>query len=111
MGWRLGQGVGPRVSAAKLKQQDAQLSALPSEVVPLPEIDVSDEAVKHTFAPRDSKIPIYSTKDNFFGLEYSSGVRLHSDERGRVNTTNEGPNISGMFTLAIAMIFEDLCIT
>ncbi|KAG9018906.1 hypothetical protein FRB90_008487 [Tulasnella sp. 427] len=97
MGWRPGQGVGPRVSYAKLKRQD-QLLAGPSTTPSRSDIP-DDEASRHTFAPRDTQIPNYPPKGDAFGLGYARGPGLLaqtnlSSEKGPV-----GPKISAGFGL------------
>lgn len=94
MGWRPGQGVGPRVSYARLKQQDARTSST-MRPASKPET-VDEEAAKHTFAPRDTQIPSYQAKGDFFGLGYSRGPGLQAVAAGDSNKPGaSGPNISG----------------
>ncbi|KAG8898506.1 hypothetical protein FRB99_007394, partial [Tulasnella sp. 403] len=102
MGWRPGQGVGPRISYAKLKQQDAQLSgALSKPTLPKKPDILDEEAVKHTFAPRDTNIPAYPTKDDNFGLGYRRGPGLVSTVAAGQTTgrASSGPKISAGFGL------------
>jgi len=99
MGWRLGQGIGPRVSAARLKQQDAQSAALPSEAIPLPQIDDSDEAKKHLFAPRDTTVPKFAPKIDTFGLGYSRGARLGLASQQGPSTPISSSSISGKLSV------------
>lgn len=98
MGWRLGQGVGPRVSYAKLKQQD-QLLAGPSVAPSRPDIP-DDEASKHSFAPRDTQIPNYPPKGDAFGLGYVRGPGLIAQTSVGSEKGPSGPKISGMLFAA-----------
>ncbi|KAG8959751.1 hypothetical protein FRC03_007527 [Tulasnella sp. 419] len=97
MGWRPGQGVGPRVTYAKLKLQDRQSSSLPADSKPLPD-DADEEASRHLFAPRDIKVIQYRPKDNSHGLGYTSGPSLRNPLDSRKQGM-QGPNISAGFGL------------
>jgi G patch domain-containing protein 1 len=73
-GWRPGQGIGPRVTARKLKWQEAKMGlgvAGPSRVM-------DGEAGKHTFAPRarDTKLVVYQAKDDREGLGFQKGMGM-----------------------------------
>jgi len=83
VGWRPGQGIGPRISYHQRRLQD-ELAGVP----PPPE---DPEAEKHTYAPRDIKIPNIPAKDNAFGIGYVSaaGLSTMSQDKG------SGPLISG----------------
>jgi G patch domain-containing protein 1 len=83
MGWRPSQGIGPRVSYQQRKLQD-ELAGVP----PPPE---DPEAEKHTYAPRDVKVPNIPTKDNAFGIGYVPAAGLST---GNQNKASE-PIISG----------------
>ncbi len=74
LGWRPGQGIGPRVSARKRRIQEAKIQggAVKTEYI---EVDDADhaEANKHTFAPRDTKLLVYDGKQGKEGLGYVGG--------------------------------------
>ena len=103
MGWRPGQGIGPRLTYAQKKAQDAGRTDLSKEV----EGDEEDieEAKKHLYPRKDIPVVVYPRKDNFHGLGYTPGLSLHESvgggERGR-----GGPNISGMDTLTLVPVFR-----
>lgn len=97
MGWRPGQGVGPRVSYTKLKRQD-QLLAGPSAAPSRPDMP-DDEASKHTFAPRDTQIPNYPPKGDAFGLGYARGPGLIAQAGVGSDKGPAGPKISAGFGL------------
>ncbi|KAG8833154.1 hypothetical protein FRC17_011225 [Serendipita sp. 399] len=63
MGWKPGQGIGPRLTYEQLKRRCEQ------DGTPLPAVDDA-EATKHTYAPRDIKLPPTIRKDDFHGLGY-----------------------------------------
>ena len=78
MGWRIGQGIGPRLTWRQRHVQDIQLSTgqglrsgsdnnIPDD----------DEARKHTYAPRDTPILLVGRKNNSHGLGYDPGMGLH----------------------------------
>ncbi|KAH9926919.1 uncharacterized protein B0H18DRAFT_875905 [Fomitopsis serialis] len=88
MGWRLGQGVGPRLAYA---QRRAQLGPLaPSEQ------DEDEEAKKHMYPRRDAPVLIAPRKDNFHGLGYTPGMSL---EEAVGRNAREGPQLAAGFGL------------
>ena len=94
MGWRPGQGVGPRVTYDQLRKQDLQSSELPVSAK-TNEMDEDDEARKHTFAPRDTRVIVFRPKENHFGLGHTPGATL-SETINHGETA--GPTISCEFT-------------
>ncbi|KAF8677324.1 hypothetical protein RHS04_06009 [Rhizoctonia solani] len=92
MGWKPGQGVGPRVSYTRRRQQDIDAGVVPQGV---PE---DAEASKHLFAPRDTPVLLFRAKDNAHGLGHTGPVRLGGDI-GAGSRPNEGPIISAGFGL------------
>ncbi|KAK9894119.1 hypothetical protein P389DRAFT_103559 [Cystobasidium minutum MCA 4210] len=73
MGWRPGQGIGPRVSYARRKEQMRELG------MPVDEEDEEDEeAAKHTFAPLDRTVLTFEQKDNQWGIGYVPGQGITS---------------------------------
>ncbi|KZV96446.1 DUF1604-domain-containing protein [Exidia glandulosa HHB12029] len=96
MGWRPGQGVGPRVTWAQLKAQDAQSSSLSSADASKAVAPEHEEATKHTYAPRDTKLPVFTRKTNNQGIGYTPGATLHESTQGTAKT---GPSISAGFGL------------
>ncbi|KAF8316649.1 hypothetical protein DL93DRAFT_2056211 [Clavulina sp. PMI_390] len=103
MGWRAGQGVGPRVTYDQLRRQDLQSSDLPMSSK-TEEMEVDEEAKKHTFAPRDTKTILFRAKDNQFGLGYVPGTTL-ADAVSKAQSS--GPNISAGFGLGALNDAED----
>jgi G patch domain-containing protein 1 len=72
MGWKLGQGVGPRLTYEQLKRRtEMEGGNLPSNNDP--------EAKKHTYAPRDAKMTIAMRKDDFHGLGYQPVTGIRSE--------------------------------
>lgn len=98
MGWRLGQGIGPRVTWRQRKLQDARASSAPS-AQDLSSEDVRDdgdpEANKHLYAPRDTKLLVFQRKDNSHGLGYVPGVGLNEIMDSTNDKRTSGPNLSG----------------
>lgn len=68
-GWRPGQGIGPRISLRRLKLQDAKSGP----VTDIPE-EGDDQSGKHLFAPRDTKLVVYESKEEKQGLGYVRGM-------------------------------------
>ena len=99
MGWRPGQGIGPRVSLARRRAQDAQAydpftgTRLTSGSLKIPEDD--EEAKKHLYAPRDVPVLNVQRKDNAHGLGYVPGTTLHSTLGASSSQAASGPKLAG----------------
>ena len=104
LGWRPGQGIGPRITARALKLQDSKAS-LYDRVVPKKKKKTDgddaedeaeggddDEAKKHLFAPRDTPLRVYPPKDGSEGLGWVRGAGL---ERGQGGKDSEGGETGG----------------
>lgn len=76
LGWRTGQGIGPRVTLRKLRIQEGKLGRIRAGM----EADDDDveEASQHTYAPRDTKLLVYDSKDDKGGLGYQKGQGMGS---------------------------------
>ncbi|KAL1740746.1 hypothetical protein HDZ31DRAFT_85268 [Schizophyllum fasciatum] len=99
MGWKLGQGVGPRVSLRQRRVQDMQAASghtLAADDIKLPD-DGDEEAGKHTYAPRDTPVLLVARKDNTHGLGYRPGMGLGEGAGG--GKERAGPNIAAGFGL------------
>jgi len=102
MGWRPGQGVGPRVSLARRRAQDAQAynpftgTRLTTGSLEIPEED--EEAMKHLYAPRDVPVLNVQRKDNSHGMGYVPGATLHST-LGASSSGSSGPRLAGISIL------------
>ncbi|KIJ55479.1 hypothetical protein M422DRAFT_240099 [Sphaerobolus stellatus SS14] len=98
MGWRPGQGIGPRITYQQLRAQEGN---------PIPPHEILDEeATKHLYAPRDTKPIIYVKKENAFGLGYVPGQGLNEIiNKGREE--DGGPRISSGFGLGAVNDAED----
>lgn len=100
MGWRIGNGIGPRVSLKQRKLQDLQ--AFTGEASSSDDIKVTDddeEASKHTYAPRDTPVIRFDRKDNFHGLGYRPGMSLNESLGVNGGKPSSGPNLSAGFGL------------
>ncbi|KAJ7132341.1 hypothetical protein C8R44DRAFT_773822 [Mycena epipterygia] len=99
MGWRIGQGIGPRVTLRQRKLQDMQALSVRrvlGAVADIPEDD--EEAKKHTYAPRDTPILVVERKDNSHGLGYHPGMGLNDSVGGRKGVAS-GPKLAAGFGL------------
>jgi G patch domain-containing protein 1 len=106
MGWRIGQGIGPRVTWKQRKLQDLQATA--GSKITVNEISVSEddaEASKHTYAPRDTPILIVDRKDNSHGLGYRPGMSLNESLGVKTRSNASGPNIACMFSCYMRIIY------
>jgi G patch domain-containing protein 1 len=98
MGWRLGQGIGPRLTWRQRKLQDIQASTGPEvDVGTLLADEDAEEASKHTYAPRDTPVLVVNRKDNAHGLGYQPGMGLNDRLGVRGTDQPKGPNLSGAF--------------
>ncbi|KAM5534503.1 hypothetical protein V8D89_011835 [Ganoderma adspersum] len=95
MGWKLGQGIGPRLTYAQRKAQDAGFLD-PAKEVEGNEEDL-EEAKKHLYPRKDTPILLFRRKDNFHGLGYTPGLSLNESIGG--DQARAGPNISSGFGL------------
>ncbi|KAF8902383.1 hypothetical protein CPB84DRAFT_1775955, partial [Gymnopilus junonius] len=103
MGWRLGQGIGPRVSLKKRKQQDT-LAYDPATGARYQEgsLDIhedDEEANKHTYAPRDTPVLVVKRKDNSHGLGYVPGISLQESLGNNAAGSSKDPRLAGGFGL------------
>lgn len=99
MGWRLGQGIGPRVSLKRRKEQDAQAydpltgNRIASGSLNIQEDD--EEASKHTYANRDIPVLSVKRKDNTHGLGYIPGLTLQESLGNDNARGSSGPRLAG----------------
>jgi G patch domain-containing protein 1 len=91
MGWRIGQGIGPRLTWRQRKLQDLQASFGQDD--PSNDIRDDEEAKKHTYAPRDTPIMLVDRKDNSHGLGYSPGMSLDESLGVGTRKTASGPTL------------------
>lgn len=94
MGWRIGQGIGPRVTWRQRRLQDMEVSSGEgASADDIPEDD--EEANKHTYAPRDMPVLLPVRKDNSHGLGYIAGMGLNESLGVKVVAGADGPKLSG----------------
>ena len=91
MGWRPGQGIGPRVT---WRQREIQYGRDPDRTGP----DVDEEAKKHTYAPKDTPPIVVPRKDDFHGVGHARGLGLHASLgiHGQETQGAQGPRLAGM---------------
>ncbi|KAG1897082.1 uncharacterized protein F5891DRAFT_1050235 [Suillus fuscotomentosus] len=94
MGWRIGQGVGPRIT---WRQREIAFGRNPD----VPSDDIDEEAKKHLYAPRDTPLIIVERKENFHGLGYDPGLGLHASlgVAPEASKQSNGPRLAGGFGL------------
>jgi G patch domain-containing protein 1 len=75
LGWRPGQGIGPRVSLRKLKIQEGKLGKIRAGMaIEEDDVDLDGDVVgTHTFAPRDAKLLVFEGKEDKQGLGFEKG--------------------------------------
>lgn len=109
MGWRIGHGIGPKITYEQRKRRDA-LWHTPVGPGESKETEDHEEAKKHLYPPRDTKVPVFKRKDNRHGLGYDPGTGLsdiiaaESAAKGG-NKPNRGPNISGLYFEPLLLSF------
>lgn len=96
MGWRVGQGIGPRITFKQRRLQDLQASGSLSAGTDMDTSldEESEEANKHTYAPRDTAVLIVERKDNSHGLGYRPGMSLNERLGAKGGSTSMGPKIA-----------------
>ena len=106
MGWRLGQGIGPRISLKQRKAEDT-LAYQPTtgtryagHTLDLPDDD--EEASKHTYAPRDTPVLHVNRKDNNHGLGYVPDLSLNESIGGN-SGGSQGPRLAGMLVFGLSL--------
>nr|XP_019003730.1 G patch domain-containing protein 1 [Kwoniella mangroviensis CBS 8507]OCF67191.1 G patch domain-containing protein 1 [Kwoniella mangroviensis CBS 8507] len=75
LGWRPGQGIGPRVPLRKLKLQQGKLGKARAGIDDDEDEQMGDdtEGSKHTFAPRDVALLTFDAKEDKQGLGFAKG--------------------------------------
>ncbi|KAI9464648.1 hypothetical protein HD554DRAFT_1242042 [Boletus coccyginus] len=94
MGWRPGQGIGPRVT---WRQREIQHGRDPDRAGP----DVDEEAKKHMYPPKDTPPIVVPRKDDFHGLGHATSLGLHARLGIHEQQTQgvQGPRLAGGFGL------------
>lgn len=98
MGWRPGQGIGPRLTWRQRKIQELQASVgylVAQDDLKLDESNVDEEAKKHTYPRRDTPMLLVPRKENPHGIGYIPGMSLDDSLGGSNNASSSGPQISG----------------
>ncbi|KAF8892162.1 hypothetical protein BD779DRAFT_95881 [Infundibulicybe gibba] len=99
MGWRVGQGIGPRVTLRQRKLQDLRAAHMGHNYGEIGINEEDEEANKHTFAPRDTPLLIAGRKDNTHGLGYITGMGLNESLGVKGAAQSTGPQIAAGFGL------------
>ncbi|KAI0034482.1 hypothetical protein K488DRAFT_83992 [Vararia minispora EC-137] len=98
MGWRPGQGIGPRITWRQRKIQDILASGRSLNDINVDKLaeDEDSEALKHMFPPRDTVAPVLPRKKDVHGLGFVPGDGLDSRSRSK---SSAGPKLSAGFGL------------
>lgn len=107
MGWKIGQGIGPRVSWRDRKQQDAQAAYNRGLSASIPEDD--EEASKHSYARRDTTVLAVTRKDNSHGLGYRPGMSLNESLGDNGAGPSSGPRLAGMELVSLFIYRTESC--
>ncbi|OCF37096.1 G patch domain-containing protein 1 [Kwoniella heveanensis BCC8398] len=83
LGWRPGQGIGPRVTLRQLRIQEGRLAAGRPGISQAEDDMDEAEAGKHTFAPRDVRLLVYDAKEDRQGLGFVKGSGMGALPRSR----------------------------
>ncbi|KAH8104114.1 hypothetical protein BXZ70DRAFT_1005660 [Cristinia sonorae] len=92
MGWRAGQGIGPRLTYEQRRQQDIAFGFPPMELD-------DEEAKKYKYPRRDTPLLLAPRKDNTHGLGYSPGMGLNESLGVKGSGGTKGPNLAAGFGL------------
>ena len=94
MGWRPGQGIGPRVSWRTRKIQDLLAAGKSLNGVDIDALDDDEEAKRHMYPPRDTVVPRVSMKTDAHGIGFKAGAGL-IENPGQKRPQTKGPKLSG----------------
>ncbi|KAH8983155.1 hypothetical protein EDB86DRAFT_3106500 [Lactarius hatsudake] len=106
MGWRPGQGVGPRVTWRTRKIQDLLAAGKSIDGVDVDALDDDEEAKRHMYPPRDTVVPRFSMKSDSHGLGYTSAPGL-VESLGQKRPEVKGPTLAAGFGLGALNEAED----
>ena len=104
MGWRPGQGIGPRLTWRQHKIQDLQASSgylIAQDDIKLDEDNEDEEAKKHTYPRRDTPVLSTPRKENSHGIGYIPGMSLNDTLDGGKSNANSGRQISGEYEFVL----------
>ena len=91
MGWRPGQGIGPRITYRQRKAQDLELGIFIED-----QEGEDSEMSKHMYAPRDHPILRVERKENAQGLGYTPDLNLQQSlGRAGAPKAMSGPSLAG----------------
>jgi G patch domain-containing protein 1 len=94
MGWRPGQGAGPRVSWRTRKIQDLLAAGRSIDGVDIDALDDDEEAKRHLYPPRDTIVPRFPMKSDPYGLAYTAAPGL-IESFGQKRPDPKGPKLAG----------------
>lgn len=94
IGWKEGQGIGPRVSLRKLRKKQGAV------------VDEDDPALEHTFPPSDVRLVVYGNKEDRHGLGFSRDHRSINLGEGS-SKWHDGKAVLSAFTLDPAGVPRD----
>ncbi|KAI9458144.1 hypothetical protein BJY52DRAFT_437826 [Lactarius psammicola] len=106
MGWRPGQGVGPRVTWRARKIQDLLAAGKSINGVDIDALDDDEEAKRHMYPPRDTVVPRFSMKSDSYGIGYTAGPGL-VESLGQKRPEVKGPRLAAGFGLGALNEAED----
>ncbi|TFY83172.1 hypothetical protein EWM64_g843 [Hericium alpestre] len=98
MGWRPGQGVGPRVTWRQRKVQDLLAAGKSLNDIDIDALEDDEEAKKHMYPPRDTVATRHGRKEDKHGLGYVGQLGLQ-ESLGQKRKGPSGPSLSAGFGL------------
>ncbi|KAH9957983.1 hypothetical protein BGW80DRAFT_1465564, partial [Lactifluus volemus] len=108
MGWRPGQGVGPRVSWRTRKIQDLLAAGKSINGVDIDALDDGDEEAKrHLYPPRDTIVPRFAMKSDQYGLGHTAAPGLIESLGHTKRPEPKGPKLADGFGLGALNEAED----
>ncbi|KAI9507034.1 hypothetical protein F5148DRAFT_1299856 [Russula earlei] len=106
IGWRPGQGVGPRVSWRTRKIQDLLAAGKSINGVDIDALDDDEEAKRHLYPPRDTVVTRVPTKSDAHGLGFVAAAGL-MESLGQRPPQPKGPKLAAGFGLGALNEAED----
>jgi len=93
MGWRPGQGIGPRVSWRTRKIQDLLAAGKSINGIDIDALDDDEEAKRHLYPPRDTVVPRVPMKLDAHGVGYVTAAGL-IESLGQTRPQPKGPKLA-----------------
>lgn len=95
MGWRIGHGIGPKLTYEQHRREMMLAHSTLDPEMKIDEPEDHDEAKRHLYPRRDTKVLVMPKKDDKHGVGYDPGASLAVLNNQKEDEMSQGPNISG----------------